>query len=303
MPYRIKSQLENINFFKVFLYSSTSIWYSPATVLLLHFPVLSHVSSVRWTSSPSHSKKYIDHLLDSSKRISYCTTEYGIFFCSLKVDYPKNGTIVFGPLTNIPYTESDLQQLSSRCYWFYRTSSAEEQHYHYDNSLYPGFHRRWSGLWQRISALRLFYPGFREIEQYRETIWSSVKSRLYFCWKSGGRKNTRLYGRVHSKSNSEWLRTNTGAGGHKPSCACCLFSLVYLYLFFILCNNWSDILSGWSLFPHRSYHQASAWSLSENLQPHKPWSRHSYLLPLFWSPARRYSRRYGSLSSRDLPLW
>lgn len=56
-------------------------------------------------------KKYIDHLLDSSKRISYCTTEYGIFFCSLKVDYPKNGTIVFGPLTNIPYTESDLQQL------------------------------------------------------------------------------------------------------------------------------------------------------------------------------------------------
>ena len=111
MPYRIKSQLENINFFKVFLYSSTSIWYSPATVLLLHFPVLSHVSSVRWTSSPSHSKKYIDHLLDSSKRISYCTTEYGIFFCSLKVDYPKNGTIVFGPLTNIPYTESDLQQL------------------------------------------------------------------------------------------------------------------------------------------------------------------------------------------------
>ena len=29
----------------------------------------------------------------------------------MKVDYPKNGTIVFGPLTNIPYTESDLQQL------------------------------------------------------------------------------------------------------------------------------------------------------------------------------------------------
>ena len=56
-------------------------------------------------------KKYIENLLDSKKRISYCTTKYGIIFCSLKIDYPENGNLIFGPVTNIPYTESDLQQL------------------------------------------------------------------------------------------------------------------------------------------------------------------------------------------------
>ena len=55
--------------------------------------------------------KYIEDLLYSKKRISYCTTNYGIIFCSLKVDYDDNGNLVFGPVTNIPYTESDLQQL------------------------------------------------------------------------------------------------------------------------------------------------------------------------------------------------
>ena len=55
--------------------------------------------------------KYIENLLYSKKRISYCTTKYGIIFCSLKVDYYENGNLIFGPVTNIPYTESDLQQL------------------------------------------------------------------------------------------------------------------------------------------------------------------------------------------------
>ena len=55
--------------------------------------------------------KYIEELQNSEKRISYCTTKYGIFFCSLKVNNPKNRNLVFGPVTNVPYTESDLQQL------------------------------------------------------------------------------------------------------------------------------------------------------------------------------------------------
>ncbi|NSJ35826.1 helix-turn-helix domain-containing protein [Blautia obeum] len=55
--------------------------------------------------------KYIENLLYSKKRISYCTTKYGIIFCALRVDYPENGQLVFGPITNIPYTESDLQKL------------------------------------------------------------------------------------------------------------------------------------------------------------------------------------------------
>lgn len=56
-------------------------------------------------------QKYIEELQNSEKRISYCTTKYGIFFCSLKVNNPKNRNLVFGPVTNVPYTESDLQQL------------------------------------------------------------------------------------------------------------------------------------------------------------------------------------------------
>ena len=55
-------------------------------------------------------EKYTAELLDQEKRISYCTTKYGIFFCSLKIDHLKNGALIFGPATNIPYTESDLQQ-------------------------------------------------------------------------------------------------------------------------------------------------------------------------------------------------
>ena len=56
-------------------------------------------------------QKYIEELQNSEKRISYCTTKYGIFFCSLKVNDLKNRNLVFGPVTNVPYTESDLQQL------------------------------------------------------------------------------------------------------------------------------------------------------------------------------------------------
>ena len=56
-------------------------------------------------------EKYTEMLLASKNRISYCTTTYGIFFCSLKIDHLENGTLIFGPVTNIPYTESDLQQL------------------------------------------------------------------------------------------------------------------------------------------------------------------------------------------------
>ena len=56
-------------------------------------------------------EEYTEVLLNSENRISYCTTTYGIFFCSLKIDHLENGTLIFGPVTNIPYTESDLQQL------------------------------------------------------------------------------------------------------------------------------------------------------------------------------------------------
>lgn len=56
-------------------------------------------------------KKYLLDFLTSVKRISCITTEYGTFFCSLKVDYLENGVLIFGPLTNVPYAVSDLRNL------------------------------------------------------------------------------------------------------------------------------------------------------------------------------------------------
>lgn len=55
--------------------------------------------------------KYLHNFLTSSQRISYCTTEYGIIFCSLKLDYLENTFLIFGPVTDVPYNNSDLQHL------------------------------------------------------------------------------------------------------------------------------------------------------------------------------------------------
>ena len=55
--------------------------------------------------------QYLQELFSSSDRITYCTTEYGIIFCSLKVDSSENRHLVFGPVTTVPYSDSDLQHL------------------------------------------------------------------------------------------------------------------------------------------------------------------------------------------------
>ena len=55
--------------------------------------------------------KYLKELLSSTDRITYCFAEYGIAFCALKTDSPKNGLLVFGPVTGVPYADSELQNL------------------------------------------------------------------------------------------------------------------------------------------------------------------------------------------------
>lgn len=55
--------------------------------------------------------QYLQELFSGSERITYCTTEYGIMFCSLKVDSSENRHLVFGPVTTVPYSDSDLQHL------------------------------------------------------------------------------------------------------------------------------------------------------------------------------------------------
>ena len=41
--------------------------------------------------------QYLRELFSGSDRITYCTTEYGIMFCSLRLNHWKNSYIVFGP--------------------------------------------------------------------------------------------------------------------------------------------------------------------------------------------------------------
>ena len=55
--------------------------------------------------------QYLQELFSGSDRITHCTTEYGIIFCSLKVDSSENRHLVFGPVTTVPYSDSDLQHL------------------------------------------------------------------------------------------------------------------------------------------------------------------------------------------------
>ena len=55
--------------------------------------------------------QYLHKLFSSRERISYHSTEYGIIFCSLKLNSSNNEHLIFGPVTEIPYTNSDLQHL------------------------------------------------------------------------------------------------------------------------------------------------------------------------------------------------
>lgn len=54
---------------------------------------------------------YLLRLCASDKRISYFATSYGIFYCALRMNIPQNSWLVFGPVAEIPYMNSDLQQL------------------------------------------------------------------------------------------------------------------------------------------------------------------------------------------------
>lgn len=57
-------------------------------------------------------KKYLDILFEKKDRISYCLTEYGIYFGCLKLDYGKEEAyLIFGPAGNIPFTDTDLRQI------------------------------------------------------------------------------------------------------------------------------------------------------------------------------------------------
>lgn len=57
-------------------------------------------------------KKYVDILIEKDARISYCSTEYGIFYGCLRLNDPQS-RLIFGPLGNIPFSDTDLRKIDS----------------------------------------------------------------------------------------------------------------------------------------------------------------------------------------------
>ncbi len=56
-------------------------------------------------------KKYIDLLLEGEKRISYCSTEYGVYYGLLRLDYVRDSYLVFGPIGYVPFLDADLNKM------------------------------------------------------------------------------------------------------------------------------------------------------------------------------------------------
>lgn len=56
-------------------------------------------------------KKYLDILFENPKRLSYCSTDYGIYYGCLRLDGFENGCLIFGPVGNIPFYNADLHKL------------------------------------------------------------------------------------------------------------------------------------------------------------------------------------------------
>ena len=57
-------------------------------------------------------KKYVDILIEKDARISYCSTEYGIFYGCLRLNDPQS-RLIFGPLGKIPFSDTDLRNRDS----------------------------------------------------------------------------------------------------------------------------------------------------------------------------------------------
>lgn len=56
-------------------------------------------------------QKYLTQLLNDTERVSVCSSDYGIFFFSLKLDGPSDTRLILGPTTTVPYTKTTLQPI------------------------------------------------------------------------------------------------------------------------------------------------------------------------------------------------
>lgn len=79
----------------VYLYENQKMIFSiPQTDTSIHIP-----------------EQYKEKLFKSQNRISFCSTDYGICFSSLRLHADPNICILFGPVSNTPFSDSDLHSL------------------------------------------------------------------------------------------------------------------------------------------------------------------------------------------------
>lgn len=53
-------------------------------------------------------QKYIDILISKPDRISYCATDYGVYFGCLRLDFDITRYLIIGPVSNVPYSKDTL---------------------------------------------------------------------------------------------------------------------------------------------------------------------------------------------------
>lgn len=53
-------------------------------------------------------QKYLENLTDCSEHISYCSTDYGVYYGCVHIDCGSNLILVLGPVNNIPYSDTEL---------------------------------------------------------------------------------------------------------------------------------------------------------------------------------------------------
>lgn len=53
-------------------------------------------------------QKYIDILITNPDRISYCATDYGVYFGCLRLNFDITKYLIIGPVSNVPYSKDTL---------------------------------------------------------------------------------------------------------------------------------------------------------------------------------------------------
>lgn len=53
-------------------------------------------------------QKYLENLTNCSEHISYCSTDYGVYYGCVHIDCDSNLILVLGPVNNIPYSDTEL---------------------------------------------------------------------------------------------------------------------------------------------------------------------------------------------------